>query len=76
MMLYHKGYAGSAEASAENGVSFGRLLHIRDLVTYEADTPEGLRAAFEEAVEDYLASCREAGREPDRPVEEVRAKSA
>lgn len=65
--LRHKGYTGSAELPVEDGVAFGRLLAIRDLVTYEADTPAGLKAAFEDAVEDYLAGCQEAGREPDRP---------
>ena len=65
--MTYKDYAGSAEVSVEDGVLYGKLLGIRDLVTYEADTPAGLKAAFVESVDDYLADCAEEGREPDRP---------
>lgn len=65
--MTYKDYLGSAEVSVEDGVLHGKLLGIRDLVTYEADTPAGLRAAFEEAVDDYLADCASGNREPDRP---------
>ena len=33
---------------------------------FNADTVEGLRAAFHEAVEDYLETCAKAGKEPQR----------
>ena len=65
--MTYKDYTGSAEVSVEDGVLHGRLLGIRDLVTYEADTPAGLEAAFREAVDDYLADCAEEERKPDKP---------
>ena len=40
---------------------------IRDGVGFHADTVAGLRAAFEEAVEDYLATCARVGRETQKP---------
>lgn len=65
--LSYKGYVGSAELSAEDGVFFGKIRFIRDLVSYEAETAKGLVEAFETAVEDYLADCAASGREPDVP---------
>lgn len=53
-LLEHKGSSGSVEFSEADGVCHGKLQLIRGLVTYEATDAEGLRRAFEEAVEDYL----------------------
>ena len=52
--LEHKGHFGSIEYSNEDGVHFGRIQFIRDLVTYEAADAKSLEAAFREAVDDYL----------------------
>lgn len=63
----YKGFLGSAEVDVENHVLVGRLLFIRDVIAYSADTAEGLEQAFHEAVDDYLISCAEDGVEPDVP---------
>lgn len=68
MMLEYKGYYGSVEYSAEDEVLHGRLEFIGDLVTYEAPDAKGLKAAFEEAVDDYLDLCQSEGRKPDVPL--------
>jgi predicted HicB family RNase H-like nuclease len=67
-MLDYKGYIGSVEYSDEDEVLHGRLEFIRDLVTYEATDAKGLKQAFHEAVDDYLALCAEEGRKPDVPL--------
>jgi predicted HicB family RNase H-like nuclease len=65
--LEYSGYIGTVELSVADAVFHGKLAHIRDLVTYESATAEGLVKAFHEAVDDYLADCKEEGREPDKP---------
>ena len=65
--LEYAGYIGSAEVDSENGILFGRLLFIRDAIGYQADTVPELKVAFREAVDDYLAACKEEGSEPDVP---------
>ncbi|MGI9129502.1 MAG: type II toxin-antitoxin system HicB family antitoxin [Roseomonas sp.] len=67
-MLEHKGCLGSVKFSAEDGVLYGRLEFIRDLVTYEGKDAEGIKAAFQEAVDDYLELCEAEGRKPDVPL--------
>jgi predicted HicB family RNase H-like nuclease len=67
MNLKYKGYVGSVDVDLEANLLFGKLLHIRDLVNYEAQNPADLKLAFEEAVDDYLDDCAEQGVEPDTP---------
>ncbi|WP_020396624.1 type II toxin-antitoxin system HicB family antitoxin [Thiolinea disciformis] len=66
-MLEYKGYLGSIDASIEDGVLFGKLEFISALVTYEGETVSTLKVAFEEAVDDYLATCAAKGYEPETP---------
>jgi predicted HicB family RNase H-like nuclease len=65
--LSHAGYTGSVEVSLEDDCLFGKILYIRDLVTYEADTVPGLKAAFVESVQYYIKKCKQNGFEPERP---------
>lgn len=57
--LTYGDYEGSIEYSIEDKCYYGKILDIRDLgikdlISYESDTPEGLQEAFEEAVKDYV----------------------
>ncbi len=63
-IIKYAGYEGTAELDQESLVCRGRILFIDDLVTYQADSPNELRAAFEAAVDDYLATCKALGRCP------------
>lgn len=65
-LLQYKGYFGSAEFSAEDDVLFGQIIAINDVVTYESDSVKGLKNAFKEAVNDYLATCAAVGKTPDK----------
>ncbi len=64
--LIYKGYLGSVECSIEDDCLHGKILHVNDLVTFEASTPSELQKAFEESVEDYLATCVQLGKEADK----------
>lgn len=63
----YKGYFGSAEVNLNDNILHGKLMFIKDVVTYVADSPRALKIAFEEAVDDYLQTCIELGDEPDVP---------
>ena len=64
--MSYQGYSARVEYDDEDGIFTGRIAGIRDGVGFHADTVEGLRAAFHEAVEDYLETCAKVGREPQR----------
>ncbi|NMZ48187.1 toxin-antitoxin system HicB family antitoxin [Pseudomonas poae] len=65
--LKHKGYIGSIEASLEDNCLYGKVLFIKALVSYEGKTVAELDAAFQEAVDDYLATCQALGQTPEKP---------
>ena len=65
-VMSYKGYLARIDYDDEDGIITGRLAGIRDGVGFHADTVEGLRAAFHEAVEDYLETCAKIGKEPQR----------
>jgi predicted HicB family RNase H-like nuclease len=63
----YKGYMGSAEMSVEDDLLVGRLLFIRDVISYVAQTPRQLESEFRGAVDNYLQTCTELGDAPDVP---------
>ncbi|MCL1998044.1 MAG: hypothetical protein FWG65_04670 [Turicibacter sp.] len=65
-LMEYKGYYGSIEYSAEDGVFFGKLVNVRDLVLYEGEDLAALRLDFEVAVDDSLIWNEEEG---DPPME-------
>lgn len=64
--LEYKGYLGSVEIDVETGVLFGKILFVTDLVTYEATTVPALQNEFQVAVDDYLETCQQLGRDPQQ----------
>ena len=66
-LMEHKGYLGSVQYSAEDHVLYGKVEYIRSLITFEGRDVDSLEKAFVEAVEDYLETCRELGRKPEKP---------
>lgn len=65
-VLEYKGYYTRVEYSAEDGVLFGKIEGINDLVTFEEDNLQNVQKAFQEAVDDYLIFCEDIGQEPDK----------
>lgn len=64
--MNYRGYAATIEYDDEDAVFVGRIAGIRDRVGFHADTVEGLREAFREAVDDYLETCAKVGKEPQK----------
>lgn len=65
-VLTYKDYIGSVHYSAEDEIMFGKIEGINDLVSYEGNSVSELKAAFEDAVEDYLELCERNGKEPEK----------
>ncbi|TAD92530.1 MAG: type II toxin-antitoxin system HicB family antitoxin, partial [Bacteroidetes bacterium] len=65
-ILQFKGYYAEVHFSADDDVFYGKLLGISDLVSFEDATVSELKASFHEAVEDYLITCKELGKDPEK----------
>ena len=65
--MTYQGYAARIEYSDEDGCFIGRIAGIDDVVGFHGESVAQLRAAFEEAVEDYLETCEKLNRAPQKP---------
>jgi len=65
--MTHKGYPARIEYSEEDGCFVGHIVGINDIVGFHGETVAELRAAFEEAVDDYLETCVKLGRPAQKP---------
>lgn len=52
--MEYKGYIGSVEFSAEDGIFFEKVMGIRSLISYEGTDVKSLVEDFHGAVDDYL----------------------
>lgn len=66
-VMTYRGYSARVEYDAEDEIFFGQVAGIRDGVGFHADSVAELKAAFHEAVDDYLATCAKLGKSPDKP---------
>ena len=65
--MQYKGYAARIEYSDEDKCFVGHVAGIRDVVGFHGDNVNELCAAFEEAVDDYLETCKRTGLSPRHP---------
>jgi len=65
-VINYKGYYGSVEFSDEDNVFFGRIIGINDRILYEGDSVKSLRNDFENSVDEYLETCSQLGKEPEK----------
>ena len=64
--IQYKGFIGSIEYSSEDKYFFKKLEMIDDLVTFESDNAHDLESNFHDAVNEYLQTCLELGKEPQK----------
>ncbi len=65
--MTYGGYSALVEYDDEDGIFFGKLAGIRDGIGFHADNVTDLRAAFQEAVDDYIDMCAKIGKSPQKP---------
>jgi predicted HicB family RNase H-like nuclease len=65
--MEYKGYLSRVAFDDKANIFHGEVINIRDVITFQGQSVDELRRAFEDSVEDYLAFCAEHGEEPNRP---------
>lgn len=65
-MMEYKGYYARIEYSDEDERFFGTIAGIADVVCFEGSNPAELKAAFADAVEDYLDMCKRHSKAPQK----------
>jgi predicted HicB family RNase H-like nuclease len=64
--LEYKTYYATVHFKPDDEVFHGKIIGINDLVSFEGTTVKELKKAFHEAVEDYLETCEELGKDPEK----------
>jgi predicted HicB family RNase H-like nuclease len=65
--LEYRGYDGSVLYSAEDKMLHGRVLGIRDMISFGGVGVESIEKNFKAAVDEYFAFCAAEGKTPDAP---------
>ncbi len=65
--MSQNGYSARIEFDAEDRMFVGHIAGIRDIVGFHGESVDKLEAAFCEAVDDYLATCKKLKQAPDKP---------
>jgi predicted HicB family RNase H-like nuclease len=65
--MKHEGYTGVVEFDEESGILSGRVIGLRDVITFQGDSVAEVIQAFHDSVDDYLEFCAERGEEPEKP---------
>ena len=66
--MTYKGYISRVEFDERDNILVGKLLGIRDSVSFHADNVTELRSAFKEAVDDYLETCAKLSKTAEKPA--------
>ena len=65
-VMEHTGYLAKIDYSDEDELFTGRLAGIDDVIGFHGESVAELKAAFIEAVEDYVDTCKKLGRKPQK----------
>jgi predicted HicB family RNase H-like nuclease len=66
-MMQYKGFTGIMEIDEEAGIIFGKVVGLRDVVTFQGESVAEARKAFQESVDSYLEFCVARGEKPEKP---------
>jgi predicted HicB family RNase H-like nuclease len=67
-IMTYKGYTARIEFDADDEIFVGRVLGVRDIISFHATTVAKLRREFEAAVNDYLNYCAAHAVAPEKPA--------
>lgn len=65
--INYRDYTGSVEFSEEDRIFHGKVIGIKDMISFEGDSVETLINDFHNAVDEYLEFCSKNGKEPEKP---------
>ncbi|ETX02119.1 MAG: hypothetical protein ETSY1_04755 [Candidatus Entotheonella factor] len=65
--MTYKNYSARIEYSDEDQCFVGRVVGIRDIISFHGDSVDEIRQAFQEAVDFYLETCTQRGEPPNKP---------
>lgn len=65
--MRYKGYAGVMEVDAAAQLIHGRVVGLRDVITFQGSSVVEATQAFRDSIDDYLDWCATEGKAPEKP---------
>ena len=65
--MKYKGYEAVITYEEDINAFHGRVIDIRDIISFEGTSVEELEREFQASIDYYLAMCLERGEDPDKP---------
>ncbi|MDL1974132.1 MAG: type II toxin-antitoxin system HicB family antitoxin [Deltaproteobacteria bacterium] len=65
--MTYRGYFAKINFDERDGIFWGKVIGIKDSITFEGETVAQLTEDFHSAINHYLADCKQNGRIPDKP---------
>ena len=65
-MMKYKGYFGEVQYDSDAKIFHGEVVGLKDVITFQAKTVDGLEKAFKDSINDYLEFCKERNEEPEK----------
>ena len=66
-MMTYKGYSAKINFDERDNIFWGKVIGIKDNITFEGETVTRLTEDFHNAVDHYFTDCKQEGRSPDKP---------
>ncbi len=63
-LIHYRDHIGSVEFSEEDKVFHGKVLGVKNLISFEGDSVSGLTEDFHNAVDEYIGFCEQSGKKP------------
>ena len=65
--MTYKGYFAKINFDERDNIFWGKVVGIKDSITFEGETVDQLTADFHNAIDHYPADCKNEGRTPEKP---------
>ena len=65
--MKYKGYQGHVVFDDEAKIFHGEVVGLKDVITFQGSSVEELEQAFKDSIDEYLAFCKELGRNLEKP---------
>ena len=66
-MMKYKGYTGHFNYDEDADIFHGKVIGIRDVITFQGRSLDELKTALDDSIDDYLEMCDKHGKVPDKP---------
>ncbi|HSC25379.1 MAG TPA: type II toxin-antitoxin system HicB family antitoxin [Candidatus Babeliales bacterium] len=65
-MMKYKGYFGEVTYDDKAKIFHGEVIGLKDIITFQGESVNELKKAFQDSINDYLTWCHERNEQPEK----------